>query len=237
MLSDGIECAIIGKPNVGKSTLMNALSKTDRSIVTEIAGTTRDVVDTSVVLGDTTLILSDTAGIHKTDDIVEKAGVDRSFEKLNNSTLVIAVFDISAPLDDDDKTIIESLSDNAIIVVNKSDLQTKADLSVFAGRSVVEISAKNNQGIDVLSDTILKKIQADKIDTDDAILLNDRQFNCVSRALNSLDEAKTAMENHITLDAVGICIDDSLDALLELTGKRVTNEVTEEIFSRFCVGK
>ncbi|HCH28544.1 MAG TPA: tRNA uridine-5-carboxymethylaminomethyl(34) synthesis GTPase MnmE [Ruminococcaceae bacterium] len=236
-LCDGIECAIIGKPNVGKSTLMNALSRTERSIVTDIAGTTRDVVDSAVVLGDTTLILSDTAGIHQTDDIVEKAGVDRSFQKLDSAMIVIAVFDASSPLDDDDRIIIDSISDNAIIVLNKSDLGLKADISAFKGMTVVNISAKNNQGIDTLSEAILAKIKADRLDSDDAVLINDRQFNCVNRAYESLYEAKTAMENHVTLDAVGICIDDSLKALLELTGRRVTNEVSDEIFSRFCVGK
>lgn len=236
-LSEGIECAIIGKPNVGKSTLMNALSKSDRSIVTDVAGTTRDVVDSTIVFGDTTLILSDTAGIHKTNDIVEKAGVDRSYDKLNNAMIVIAVFDVSNPLDDDDKTIIDTLSDNAIIVLNKTDLDTKADIGVFSGKTVVKISAKNHHGIEELENAILKKIKVDNINTNDAVLITDRQFDCVDRALKSLNEAKTAMENNVTLDAVGICIDDCLSALLELTGKRVTNEVTNEIFSRFCVGK
>ncbi|MBO4467828.1 MAG: tRNA uridine-5-carboxymethylaminomethyl(34) synthesis GTPase MnmE, partial [Clostridia bacterium] len=218
-ICDGIECVIVGKPNVGKSTLMNRLCKCDRSIVTDVAGTTRDVVDSTVVLDDITLILSDTAGIRKTADAVEKAGVDRSIDKLNASSLIIAVFDLSRPFDDDDRNILEMLPDNAIIVLNKSDLERAIDRSFFKTGNVVEISAKNDLGIERLTDLILKTVKCENLDVDDAILISERQLDCVKKATESLVEAKRAMENNVTLDAVGICIDDALGWLYELTGK------------------
>ena len=236
-IRDGVECSIVGKPNVGKSSLMNLLCKSDRSIVTEIAGTTRDVIESAVVLDDITLILYDTAGIHETDDIVEKAGVDRSIEKLNGSVLILAVFDSSKPFDNDDYRIIDNLPDNAIVVLNKTDLGNVVDTGCFGKRKVVKMSVKKGEGIDDLSRTILAVISAQKISGDEAVLISERQRNCVQKAYDSILLAQTSMNGGVTLDAVGICIDDCLSALLELVGKRVTNEVTDEVFKRFCVGK
>lgn len=237
IIRDGVETSIVGKPNVGKSTLMNLLCRADRSIVTSVAGTTRDVVESTVTLDDITLILSDTAGIHSTDDVVEKAGVERSINRLNSSALVLAVFDISRPIDDDDRELLKILGDNAIIILNKNDLKPQFDTSIFDGKQTVSISAKDNSGIDNLYEIISSVVNKKKIDGDEAILISERQRNCANKAYSSIIEAKDALINGVTIDAVGVCIDDCLSALLELTGKRVTNEVTDEVFKRFCVGK
>lgn len=237
IIRDGVETSIVGKPNVGKSTLMNLLCRADRSIVTSVAGTTRDVVESTVTLDDITLILSDTAGIHSTDDVVEKAGVERSINRLNSSALVLAVFDISRPVDNDDRELLKILGDNAIIILNKNDLKPQFDTSVFEGKQTVCISAKDNSGIDNLYEIISSVVNKKKIDGDEAILISERQRNCANKAYSSIIEAKNALINGVTIDAVGVCIDDCLSALLELTGKRVTNEVTDEVFKRFCVGK
>ena len=237
IIRDGVETSIVGKPNVGKSTLMNLLCRADRSIVTSVAGTTRDVVESTVTLDDITLILSDTAGIHSTDDVVEKAGVERSINRLNSSALVLAVFDISRPIDDDDRELLKILGDNTIIILNKNDLKPQFDTSIFDGKQTVSISAKDNSGIDNLYEIISSVVNKKKIDGDEAILISERQRNCANKAYSSIIEAKNALINGVTIDAVGVCIDDCLSALLELTGKRVTNEVTDEVFKRFCVGK
>lgn len=237
IIRDGVETSIVGKPNVGKSTLMNLLCRADRSIVTSVAGTTRDVVESTVTLDDITLILSDTAGIHSTDDVVEKAGVERSINRLNSSALVLAVFDISRPIDDDDRELLKILGDNAIIILNKNDLKPQFDTSIFEGKQTVSISAKDNSGIEKLYEIISSVVNKKKIDGDEAILISERQRNCANKAYSSIIEAKNALINGVTIDAVGVCIDDCLSALLELTGKRVTNEVTDEVFKRFCVGK
>ena len=237
IIRDGVETSIVGKPNVGKSTLMNLLCRADRSIVTSVAGTTRDVVESTVTLDDITLILSDTAGIHSTDDVVEKAGVERSINRLNSSALVLAVFDISRPVDDDDRELLKILGDNAIIILNKNDLKPQFDTSIFDGKQTVCISAKDNSGIEKLYEIISSVVNKKKIDGDEAILISERQRNCANKAYSSIIEAKNALINGVTIDAVGVCIDDCLSALLELTGKRVTNEVTDEVFKRFCVGK
>ncbi len=237
LIRDGIDCTIVGKPNVGKSTLMNLLCGSERSIVTDVAGTTRDVVESTVTLGELTLNISDTAGIHNTDDIVEIKGVERSISRLDTSALVFAVFDLSNPLDNDDKEIIKRLNSNAIIVLNKCDLKSVADTSVFENKNTVTVSAKDKSGTDELFSAIKEAVNAQSLDGDEAVLISERQRSCAKRAFDSICEAENALVSGITIDAVGVCIDDCLSALLELTGKRVTNEVTDEVFKRFCVGK
>jgi len=238
IIREGIDCAIVGKPNVGKSTLMNLLTGTDRSIVTDIAGTTRDIIEETVTLGDITLRLSDTAGIHATGDVVENVGVERAKRKLSDADLVFAVFDSAQALDNDDLELIESIKDrNAVIILNKSDLPPEIDKNVFSDFEVVEISAKSGEGLDALRLKTEEITKVAGINPDAAVLISEHQRACAERAKNALDEALIAMNTGCTLDAVGVCIDDALAALLELTGKRVTNEVTDEIFRRFCVGK
>ncbi len=238
ILREGIDCVIVGKPNVGKSTLMNMLCGSDRSIVTDIAGTTRDIIENTVVLGDITLNLADTAGIHETDDTVESVGVNRAIEKLDSSALVLAVFDASKPLDADDRALLEMLTGKtAVAVLNKCDLGRVLTPEDMAPLCAVSISAKLYDGAEQLSKTVADVTRISQLSPDDAVLISERQRDCATRALDAVTEAKNALKMALTLDAVGVCIDDALAALLELTGKRVTNEVTDEVFRKFCVGK
>ena len=238
VIREGIDTAIVGSPNVGKSTLMNMLSGTDRSIVTDIAGTTRDVVEETVAVGDIILHLADTAGIRGTDDKVESIGVERARQRLAAASLVLAVFDCTKPVDDDDIKLLSELKrENTIIIINKTDLEVKIDTNMFKGFVTVETSAKSGGGYSELSRAIADVSGAAMLDPDSAVLMNERQRACAERALNALDEAVSALTGGCTMDAVGVCVDDALAALFELTGKRVTNEVTDEIFRRFCVGK
>lgn len=238
IITEGINCSIIGKPNVGKSTLMNLLCGCERSIVTDIAGTTRDVVENTVTLGDITLNLADTAGIHSTDDVVEKFGVTKALEHVDNAELLLAVFDCACELDGDDLALIDNIKDKkCIAVLNKTDLDSKIDRNVFKDFETVEISAKSGIGLQDLSDKIIKVCHIEMLSPDDTVLLNERQYDCVRRASEAVNTARDALLSGVTLDAVGVCVDDAISALLELTGKRVTNEVCDEIFKRFCVGK
>ena len=234
----GVPTAIIGKPNVGKSTLMNALSGEERSIVTDLAGTTRDIVEAAVSVGKVSLLLSDTAGIRETEDKIESIGVDRAVKRLSSAALVLAVFDVSKPFDNNDKRIIDRLAGKeCIAVLNKSDLPAVADLSLLKGFNAVPVSAKNGTGIKELSEKIEEICGTDRLTADDTVLINERQYSCALRAQSALKDAKEALLSGVTLDAVSVAIDDAVNALLELSGRKATESVTNEIFSKFCVGK
>ena len=238
ILREGIDTVIVGKPNVGKSTLMNMLSGAERSIVTDVAGTTRDVIEDTVTVGDITLRLADTAGIHNTDDTVESIGVERAKERIDSAELVLAVFDGTSELDKDDLNLISDIQNkNTIIIINKTDLENKIDTSVFKDFRIVEISAKLKTGYEKLSEEIAEISGTANLSPDSAVLIGERQRACAERALDGVDEAISALQCGQTMDAVGVCVDDALAALFELTGKRATNEVTDEIFRKFCVGK
>ncbi len=238
MLRSGIVTAIAGSPNAGKSTLMNALAGNECSIVTSLAGTTRDVIEESVRVGDVQLRLCDTAGLREAIDEVEQIGVERALQKIEQSQLVLGVFDASSELLDYDRKLIEIMKNKpSVAVVNKIDLNENPDISVFDGLKVVQICAKNKEGMDELSDAILKIVGADKLDPDTAVLISTRQKDCALRARDALFDALCAFESGTTADAAGVCVDDALAALLELTGERVTVAVTDEVFKRFCVGK
>ncbi len=238
IVREGISTAIIGAPNVGKSTLMNMLSGDTRSIVTAVAGTTRDIVEESVRVGDIRLRLADTAGVHETDDEVESIGVDLACKAAKEAQLILAVFDGTRALSLDDRRILELIKDkNAVAVVNKTDLPLMVDLTEFSPLSPVLISAKEGVGESQLKNAILEATGVYNLKGDVAVLTTERQRDCANRAYSAVCEALSAMENGFTLDATGICADDALSALLELSGERVTEAVTNEVFSRFCVGK
>lgn len=238
VLREGIDTVILGKPNVGKSTLMNLLAKRERSIVTEIAGTTRDIIEDMVMVGDITLRLSDTAGIRKTDDTVESVGIERAKEKSKSAQLILAVFDLSRPLDSDDTDLIEGVKNkNTIAVLNKNDIAAPFDVSVFGDLPTVFVSAKNGTGGEELAAKIAEISGAAKLSADIAVLGNERQRDCAIKAKAAIDDALCAIASGVTVDAVGVLIDDALSHLYSLTGKRVTNAVADEVFERFCVGK
>ncbi len=240
VIREGAVTVIAGKPNVGKSTLMNLLSGRDRSIVTEVAGTTRDVVEESVLVGDIPIRLLDTAGIHETEDKVEKIGVDMANTEIDRCDLVLAVFDSSSPLDPDDIRLIEKLKGKtAVAVINKSDLETKADIETIKKgfEYVAVISAASGSGEDEFRAVLSKALKTADLDPAEPVMANERQLDCVIRAKRAIDEALGALELGMTLDAVGICVETALDCLYELTGEKASDAVIEQVFSRFCVGK
>ncbi len=240
ILREGIKTSIIGKPNVGKSTLFNCLSGCERSIVTEIAGTTRDVIEETVKLGDIVLRLSDTAGIHDTDDKIEKIGIDIAVKSIDNSDLVIAVFDGSCPLCTDDYEILESIKNRkSIAVVNKNDIENVIEYDIIKKyiKHIVYLSAKNSTGVEQLENIIESEFMLNEIDFDNTIAANERQKKCIDSAMINIKEAIIAIESGEFLDAVTILIDAAEQSLLELTGEKVTDAVVDEVFSRFCVGK
>ena len=236
----GVDAAIVGKPNVGKSTLMNLLTGYDRSIVTSVEGTTRDVIEETVNLNGCILRLSDTAGMRETGDEVEKIGVDRSRKKLERSAVIFAVFDLSRELSDEDMELIELCKGRTVIpVINKTDLDRKADISVIENNlgKCVAISAKDGDGYDELCECVATLIGTKDFDTSAAMLVNERQRICCENALSSLREALDAIDFGLTLDAIGVCIDGAIAALLELTGQKASEAVVDEVFRQFCVGK
>lgn len=240
IIRKGINTAIVGRPNVGKSTLMNCLSGFKRSIVTDIAGTTRDVIEESVRLGSLVLRLSDTAGIRSTDDEIEKIGVDIAYSRLDEADLVLAVFDCTVPLGDDDLKLVEKLkSKKTVAVINKSDEKSVIDMDFIRSnfKYYAEISAKDNKGISCLSDCLEKMFINNDIPAEQGIIANERQKICIEKSLQSVRNAVEALDNGEFLDAVTVLLDEALKSLLELTGERVTDTVVNDVFSRFCVGK
>ena len=240
IIREGAAAVICGKPNVGKSTLMNLISGRDRSIVTEVAGTTRDVVEESVLVGDIPIRLLDTAGIHDTEDAVEKIGVDMANTEIDRCDVVIAVFDSSAPLDENDMALIEKLKGKpAVAVINKSDLETKADVEYIRKgfEKAVVISAAKGSGEEEFRKALSEVLKTADLDPSEPVMANERQLDCVRRGERAISEALEALDFGMTLDAVGICVETALDALYELTGEKASDAVIDRVFSRFCVGK
>ena len=240
VLRDGAPAAIIGRPNVGKSSLLNALVGFERAIVTDIAGTTRDTVEEKLLLGGVLLRLTDTAGIRETADTVERLGVERARRAAEASRLVLAVFNGSEALTADDRDVIASARtmSSAVAVVNKSDLPPRLDDNELkdAFRYILHVSAKTGQGLDTLADTVAGLFG----DTDapvGEILTNVRQADAVRRAAESLQSARSAMTSGVTPDAVLTEVESAMSALGEITGKTIREDITARIFERFCVGK
>ena len=239
-VKQGIDTVIAGKPNVGKSTLMNLLTGYEKSIVTDIPGTTRDIVEDTVIVGDVILKLSDTAGLRSTDDTVEKIGVDRAKKRLEQCGLLLAVFDNSRQLDDNDIELLEAAKDlPCIAIINKSDLEQKVDEDYIKSKidRVVYISAANGEGKEELAKAVEEITGTANFNPSEGILSNERQRLAVSNALASVKEARTAAEIGMTFDAITVSLEDAISELLELTGEKTSDEVVDRVFHNFCVGK
>lgn len=240
IIIEGVDTAIVGCPNVGKSTLMNLLSGTDKSIVTEIAGTTRDIVEDTVNAGGITLRLADTAGVRDTDDTVESIGVERAVKRLENAELVLAVFDGSRPLNSDDRRLIDLCKGKkAVGIINKTDLDKNYlndEIEKFFPQTVF-ISAKTGEGKAELISAIETLLGTADFDTSAAAVVNERQRDCCKKALDALNDAQNALDLGLTMDAVTVCLDSAAENLMVLTGEKATELVVNEIFAQFCVGK
>lgn len=239
-LMSGIETVICGKPNVGKSTLMNLLSGCEKSIVTDIPGTTRDVVSERVEIGNVVLRLSDTAGIHNTNDKIETIGVELAKRSLENAALVMAVFDGSRELDAEDKALIKSVRDRlCIAVINKGDKPQIINDKYIKRyiKQIVYISAAKSLGINELEAAITKAVESEHLDPASGVIINERQLGCAAKALEAVCEALDGAKMGFTFDAINVSISYAINSLLELTGQRAEKIVADEVFSKFCVGK
>ncbi len=236
----GVKTAIVGRPNVGKSTLLNALSGFEKAIVTPIAGTTRDVVEQEVILGGVNLILQDTAGIRATEDEIESIGIKRSFDRLRGADLVFCVFDGSEELTEDDIELARECGKlNAIAIVNKQDLPQVFDRSRIEGyfKKTLFITAREFYLSKEFEKDVLEVLGLADIDMTVGSLVNERQFEAVRKAYAATDEAIGRFDEGYSLDIIGVCVDEALYAIYALTGENVSDRVVEEVFSKFCVGK
>lgn len=239
-VKEGIDTVIAGKPNTGKSTLMNLLAGHDRSIVTDIPGTTRDIIVETVLVGGIMLRLSDTAGIRDTGDAVEKIGVELAKSRLENCGLVLAVFDDSKPLDENDLSLLEKLdAENTIAIINKTDLESKLDSSPIENKlnDVIRISAKNGDGYTELEKAVARLAGTENFNPSEGILANERQRTAVINAKQSLQNALDALNMGLTFDAAEVDLENAIESVCELTGERVSEVVVGNVFHNFCVGK
>lgn len=239
---EGIPTVICGKPNTGKSTILNLLAENERAIVTDVAGTTRDVISETVVCGSALLRLSDTAGIHETADVVEQIGVERSRKEIENSELILAVFDTSRPFDEEDEEVLELIrgaeenGKTVLVVLNKSDKEKCFGEELFEGFETLTLSAKQGDR-QLLSDTIEAKfINGDIEDSGEEILTNARQYSAVCDCLASVISAKYAL-SAFGDDIAGTELERAASAISELDGREVSVDVVDHIFHKFCVGK
>ena len=243
IIKEGIKTAIIGKPNAGKSSLLNAILKEERAIVTDIAGTTRDTIEEFITINGIPLKLVDTAGIRSASDEVEKIGIEKSIKQAEEADLIIAIFDSSKELTQEDLEILDLIKyKKSIILLNKIDLSaiiTEQDVRLTAvTQNILKISALNKTGIEELYEKISEMFNLNEINLDNDILItNVRHKNIISKAIENVKKAKEALDMNMPIDIITIYIKDILEDLGEITGEVVTDDIINEIFSKFCLGK
>ena len=238
-LKNGIKTVIIGRPNVGKSSLVNALLQEDKAIVTAIEGTTRDIVEGEINIAGIDLNLIDTAGIRDTEDEIEKIGVEKSIELIDQAELVIAVFDSSQSLTDNDKEILDRLKNkDVIIVLNKNDLESVLKKSDFNFRNVVSCNTTTIEGLNELKDKIKSMYYNAELDEENTLLFsNVRQISLAKEVLQSLESAKHGLDVALPIDLVSIDLQNAYEALGQITGESYDDELLDTLFANFCVGK
>lgn len=243
ILREGLRTAIVGRPNVGKSSLLNALLKEERAIVSEYAGTTRDVIEEQLLLDGVPLVLADTAGIRKTEDYVEQIGVEKSRRLLQDAELVICVVDGSEGLTAEDEEILQAASEKpCVIIVNKSDLEIDTTLQQLQERfgidKVMPLSARTNEGIDRFAAWLKNYVYGSEGTLSDGVYVqNARHEELLRQALQSLQDAQRAAQERLPYDCIVIDVRNAIDLLGEITGDTVQDEIINEIFARFCIGK
>lgn len=242
IIKDGINTCILGKPNVGKSSLMNILVGEERAIVTDIAGTTRDTITENINLNGISLNISDTAGIRETDDTVEKIGVDKAFSSAEKADFIIMVVDSSIPLNDEDLKLLEYINNRkAVVLLNKSDLDNVVsieDINKLCNKKVISISAKNRVGIDDLSNYIRNEFLSGEIDIDNSLIITNSRHNyLLSEAKTSLDHVFEGIDIGIGEDFLTIDLTNAYECLGFIIGESISDDVIKEVFSKFCMGK
>ena len=243
ILKEGIKTAIIGRPNAGKSSLLNKILKEERAIVSEIEGTTRDTIEEFITIKGIPLKIIDTAGIRKTSDKIEEIGVKKALDIAKDAELVLVILDNSKDLTEEDREILKlAESKNSIILLNKVDLkennlENSEELKKINKR-IIKISAKNGNGIEELYNEIENMFQIKNLETDGEIIItNIRHKNQIEYAINNINEAINAVKNNLPIDIISISIKQTLEDLGKITGENVSEDIINEIFSKFCLGK
>ena len=239
IIKNGIKTIIIGRPNVGKSSILNALLKEDKAIVTDIEGTTRDIVEGTISFDGIELSLIDTAGIRETENIAEKIGVEKSLSLIDEANLIIAVLNSSESLTENDLFILEKIKDkNPIIVLNKNDLEEKIDKSKLNFKHIVSTNTTNIDGLNSLKEEIKEMFKLDEIEEEDyTYLANNRQLNLAKKALKSLTDAEKSLQNEEPIDIIEVDLKEVFEILGDIIGENYNDELLDELFANFCVGK
>ena len=241
-IKEGIKTVIAGKPNVGKSTLLNSLLKEERAIVTHIPGTTRDVIEEIINIKGIPLVLTDTAGIRKTEDIVENIGVEKSKKFIENADLVLLVLDASRELESEDREVIEEIQNHnkkTIVLLNKIDLERKIELDEFGLENILEISAKDNIGIEDMEERIYSYIVEENVEdsSEKLIITNIRHKTALEKTKDAIRNIFETIDAGMPMDLISVDLKEALDSLSEITGEISSEDILDHVFGNFCVGK
>ncbi|MCH5166818.1 MAG: tRNA uridine-5-carboxymethylaminomethyl(34) synthesis GTPase MnmE [Erysipelotrichales bacterium] len=238
IIKNGINIAIIGRPNVGKSSILNHLLDQEKAIVTNIAGTTRDIVEGTITLDGIKVNLIDTAGIRDTEDIVEKIGVDKSINFFNKADLVIYVLNNNEEIYEKELSLINDNSVEKIIFINKNDLESNIDITKLQNQNIIYGNTVTEKGLDNLKEEIKRLFNFDKLKSNNYNLLaNARQTALVKKAINAINNAVESTKNEVPLEMIAVDIDDAFNSLGEIIGETYKDELLDELFSKFCLGK